>query len=113
MGQSPDELADLVTLDDAAFRLRFAGSPVKRIGRDRFLRNVLIAIGNSGLSHFIPILIDRLADPSPLVRAMAIWAVSRLADERRVRQLQADFGAAEVDGAVRDEWEMAVSRGNG
>jgi epoxyqueuosine reductase len=113
MGRSPDELADLVTLDDAAFRLRFAGSPVKRIGRDRFLRNVLIAIGNSGLSDFIPLLIDRLADPSPLVRAMAIWAVSRLADERRVRQLQADFGAVGVDGAVRDEWEMAVSRGNG
>jgi epoxyqueuosine reductase len=111
--RSPDDLADLAALDDAAFRLRFAGSPVKRIGRARFLRNVLIAIGNSGLSNFIPMLIERLADPSPLVRAMAVWAVSRLADGRTVRRLQADFGAAEVDDAVRDEWKMAVSRGNG
>lgn len=71
-------LAELVTLDNAAFRTRFAGSPVKRTGRDRFVRNVLIAIGNSGNKALVPAILDRLTDASPLVRAAAIWALSQL-----------------------------------
>lgn len=79
-------LAHLATLDDAAFRRLFAGTPVKRTGRDRFLRNVLIAIGNSGRPDLAASARDCLDDASPLVRAMAVWALGRLApDEARRR----------------------------
>ncbi len=71
-------LDDLAVLDDAAFRKLFVGSPVKRVGRDRFVRNVLIAIGNSGNLDFIPVAEHLLNDPSPLVRAMAVWALAQL-----------------------------------
>ncbi|MDB5405419.1 MAG: queG [Rhodospirillales bacterium] len=108
-----DELGELAALDDASFRSRFAGSPVKRIGRARFLRNVLIAIGNSGLSEFIPVLIELLSDPSPLVRAMAVWALSRLAGGETVRRLHASFGVAEPDHAVGEEWKAALSLASG
>ena len=74
---APD-LADLATLDDAAFRARFAGSPIKRIGRDRFIRNVLYAIGNSGLPTLRPVAAALTTDPDPTVADAAIWAVSRL-----------------------------------
>ncbi|RME64264.1 MAG: tRNA epoxyqueuosine(34) reductase QueG, partial [Alphaproteobacteria bacterium] len=67
-------LADLVALDDAGFRRVFSGSPIKRTGRDRFVRNVLIAIGNSGDATLAPKVRARLGDRSPLVRAMAVWA---------------------------------------
>jgi epoxyqueuosine reductase len=71
-------LAELAALDDAGFRARFAGSPVKRIGRDRFLRNVLYAIGNSGLPALLPAARARLHDPDPAVADAAAWAVARL-----------------------------------
>ena len=74
---APD-LAELATLDDAAFRARFAGSPIKRIGRDRFVRNVLYAIGNSGLPALRPVAAALTGDPNPAVADAAIWAVSRL-----------------------------------
>ena len=97
------KLADLVALDDAAFRAFFSGSPVKRIGRDRFVRNVLVAIGNSrdaGLLESVRRLLD---DPAPVVRGAAIWALSRLAssefEARRATAL-----AAEIDETVREEW---------
>ena len=70
---SPD-LSVLAKLDDHAFRSLFAGSPVKRVGRDRFVRNVLIAIGNSGNRNLAAVAYSLLGDPSPLVRAMAVWA---------------------------------------
>ncbi|GER02552.1 epoxyqueuosine reductase [Iodidimonas nitroreducens] len=70
---SAPDLADLAELDDAAFRTVFAGSPIKRTGRDCFVRNVLIAIGNSANPAHLPVIHRRLDDPSPLVRAMAIW----------------------------------------
>src|SRR5262249_28547836 len=63
-------LSELAQLDDAAFRQIFRGSPIKRIGRDRFVRNVMIAIGNSGNAGLAAVVGDRLSDPSPLVRAM-------------------------------------------
>ncbi len=71
-------LADLARLDDAAFRALFAKSPVKRIGRDRFIRNVLIAIGNSD-DEALAVEAERLLDDdSPLVRGAAVWALSQL-----------------------------------
>ncbi|MBZ4689481.1 MAG: hypothetical protein JG765_732 [Cereibacter sp.] len=71
-------LAELAELDDAGFRARFAGSPIKRIGRDRFLRNVLYAIGNSGDPALLPAARARLADADPVVAEAAEWAVARL-----------------------------------
>ncbi|WP_461305767.1 tRNA epoxyqueuosine(34) reductase QueG [Albidovulum sp.] len=79
---APD-LAELAALDDAAFRARFAGSPIKRIGRGRFVRNVLYAIGNSGLSRLEPAARALCSDPDPAVADAASWAVARLADTRR------------------------------
>ena len=92
-------LAELAALDDAAFRARFAGSPIKRIGRDRFLRNVLIAIGNSG----DPALLPRacLDDASALVRGAAVWALRRLAPEE-AKALRRDDG----DPEVAEEWRV-------
>jgi epoxyqueuosine reductase len=102
-------LAELLALDDAAFRARFAGTPVKRTGRDRFLRNVLIAAGNSGdvslLSH-VEIL---LADASPLVRAMAVWALYRLADSIHAAKLASRYLPRERDPAVRAEWHAGAA----
>ena len=72
-------LAELAALDDAGFRARFAGSPIKRIGRDRMLRNVLYAIGNSGLPALAEAARPRLADPDPTVAEAAAWALARLA----------------------------------
>jgi epoxyqueuosine reductase len=96
-------LADLVELDDSRFRALFAGSPVKRIGRARFLRNVLIAIGNSGDPAYLPAIERRLADESPLVRGAAIWALRRL-DSSRAQALSLAFLPDERDEAVRTEW---------
>nr|WP_124085430.1 tRNA epoxyqueuosine(34) reductase QueG [Pseudogemmobacter humi] len=72
------ELAELAALDDAGFRARFAGSPVKRIGRDRFVRNVLYAIGNSGMPALAPSARALLDDPDPVVAEAAEWALARL-----------------------------------
>nr|MBP9185201.1 hypothetical protein [Fuscovulum sp.] len=72
------ELAELAVLDDAGFRARFAGSPIKRIGRGRFVRNVLYAVGNSGMAALIPVAQARLADDDPVVAEAAEWALGRL-----------------------------------
>ncbi|MDP2801637.1 MAG: tRNA epoxyqueuosine(34) reductase QueG [Phreatobacter sp.] len=93
-------LADLARLDDAAFRVLFAKSPVKRIGRDRFVRNVLIAIGNSDDPTLVPPAFDLLADPAPAVRGAAVWALRQLAPER----LPARPPASEDDPDVLAEW---------
>jgi epoxyqueuosine reductase len=97
-------LADLAALDDAGFRRRFSASPVKRVGRDRFVRNVLVAIGNSGRSGLVPAAHARLDDPSPLVRGAAVWALSRLLDPAAWRALAAERVAGEGDADVRAEW---------
>lgn len=97
-------LADLAALDDAAFRTLFAGTPVKRTGRDRFVRNVLIAIGNSGRADLAPPAVALLTDPSPLVRAMAAWALIRLAPAQ-ARVLAPAALAREDDADVRREWQ--------
>ena len=72
------KLADLMGLDDAGFRAKFSGSPIKRIGRDRFLRNVLYAVGNSGDSTFLLALEPHVNDPDPVVADAASWAKARL-----------------------------------
>lgn len=72
-------LAELARLDDTTFRARFSGSPIKRIGRNRFLRNVLYAIGNSGDPHLRDAAVAHMNDPDPIVADAAAWAVSLLA----------------------------------
>jgi epoxyqueuosine reductase len=101
--EAPD-LAELAQLDDAGFRARFAGTPLKRTGRDRFLRNVLIAIGNSGEQRFVPLVEQSLTDPSPLVRAMAVWALTRLVPVERLVSERLKQLPTENDPAVRAEW---------
>ena len=100
-------IADLLKLDDAAFRALFSGSPVKRTGRDRFIRNVLIAAGNGGDASLAPVIEPLLADASPLVRAMAVWAIARLLPEPDFARLRNRHMATETDDAVRHEWETA------
>ncbi|MDP4022169.1 tRNA epoxyqueuosine(34) reductase QueG [Methylobacterium sp. NEAU 140] len=102
-------LAELAALDDAAFRTLFAGTPVKRTGRDRFLRNVLIALGNSGDPGLAGTAVDRLADASPLVRGMAVWACGRLLGAEVLRGLHARHAAGEADPHVRAEWDRALA----
>lgn len=97
-------LADLLTLDDAGFRRLFAGSPIKRIGRNRFLRNVLIAAGNSREAALVPMVEARLDDASPLVRGAAVWAFRRLATPARVDAMRRHRRAVEIDREVVAEW---------
>src|SRR5690606_30277552 len=97
------QLADLVQLDDAGFRALFAGSPIKRIGLARFLRNVLIAIGNSGDDSLIPLVEARLDAEESIVRGAAIWALRRLAPGR-AEALSLAYLARESDSSVRAEW---------
>jgi epoxyqueuosine reductase len=105
-------LAALARLDDAAFRRMFAGSAVKRIGRDRFLRNVLIAIGNSGDASWAKAAHRCLDDAAPLVRASAVWAYLRLAGDTAVVERDVRL-PAETDPMVREEWARNNSGGRG
>jgi epoxyqueuosine reductase len=98
-------LAELARLDEAAFRAHFAGSPLKRIGHARFLRNVLIAVGNSGDAKLRCVVVEKLDHPSPLVRAMAVWAAGRLFDNADRRAFAARWKDRESDADVRAEWE--------
>ncbi len=107
--QSPS-LKDLARLNDAAFRSLFAKTAVKRVGRDRFVRNVLIAIGNSGVPALATEAERLLADPSPLVRGAAVWALSRLLPPATLAGLAAERQAAETDPSVQEEWDAAMAR---
>jgi epoxyqueuosine reductase len=100
-------LERLAALDDAAFRALFRKSPVKRIGRDRFVRNVMIAIGNSKNAAFTACLAPRLRDPAPDVRAMAAWALQRIAPEQAAA-LAPEALSGETDPNVRAEWGQAL-----
>ena len=99
-------LAELLALDDAAFRARFSGTPIKRTGRDRFVRNVLIAAGNSGDRSLLPEVERLLADASPLVRAMAVWALGQFGPREEVLRLASHHLAREIDTGVRGEWQL-------
>ncbi|RWB32545.1 MULTISPECIES: tRNA epoxyqueuosine(34) reductase QueG [unclassified Mesorhizobium] len=102
-------LADLLELDDAAFRSFFSGSPIKRIGRDRFVRNVLIAAGNSGEPSLGNAVRALLGDASPLVRGAAVWALSRLVPETEFAKCATAALEAEGDEAVQREWRLALA----
>src|SRR5918994_750153 len=102
-------LVDLARLDDAGFRALFAGSPIKRTGRDRFVRNVLIAIGNSGERSLASVAEERLTDRSPLVRAMAVWALGRLLDKDSLAACAKEHAPCETDAAVAQEWRSVAS----
>ena len=103
------ELSKFLALEEASFRRLFAGTPVRRLGRDRFLRNVLIAAGNSrnrSLSEFVEPL---LRDPSPLVRAMAIWALGELQGAQAMAAIALDLLNQETDADVRAEWAVVIA----
>ena len=102
----PHRLKDLCRLDDDAFRALFRKSPVKRIGRDRFLRNVLIAAGNSGDAGLVEEARALLDDPSPLVRGAAVWALSRLVTEKEFAALGGEYASKETDASVHQEWRQ-------
>jgi epoxyqueuosine reductase len=102
-------LAELAALDDAGFRARFAGGPIKRIGHARFLRNVMIAIGNSGDRSLIAAARSGIEADSPLVRAMAAWALGRLAAAAEVKAIALQFAPKERDSAVLEEWKIALA----
>jgi epoxyqueuosine reductase len=101
-------LAELARLDDAAFRALFSKSPVKRIGRDRFVRNVLYAIGNSGEPALATDAERLLNDPSPVVRGAAVWALSRLLPAGRFGSLRQALSDAETDTDVAAEWSAPL-----
>ena len=100
-------LSDLARLDDAAFRELFRRSPIKRTGRDRFVRNVLIALGNSGGAgdpQAVSAATSLLDDDSPLVRAMAVWALAQLLSAAEFAKVREARLPGEIDSAVAAEW---------
>jgi epoxyqueuosine reductase len=100
-------LVALAALDDAAFRKRFAGTAIKRIGRDRFVRNVAYALGNSGASETALPAVERLlVDASPLVRGAAVWALAQLAPADFAHRGSMTTESAE---SVRAEWSAAFA----
>ena len=101
-------LAMLAGLDESGFRALFSANPVKRIGHARFLRNVLIAIGNSGKQELAGLAVARLAHGSPLVRAMAVWAAARLLPPAAFQALAIQHIALEADADVRQEWHTEL-----
>jgi epoxyqueuosine reductase len=100
-------LDELAALEDATFREVFSGSPIKRIGRDRFVRNVCIAIGNSGAARFVPLLEDLVTDASALVRGAAAWALLQL-DPERFSVSRAQNAPGETDPDVLREWNRGA-----
>ncbi len=100
-------LARLLALDDGAFRQLFAGTPIKRTGRDRFVRNAAIAAGNSGDASLVPPLVQLLDDASPLVRGAAIWALAQLDIARFSLEKRARL-KFDSDETVLQEWEVSA-----
>ncbi len=97
-------LRELLVLDDAAFRERFKGTPIKRAGRDCFVRNVLIACGNSGDADLVGAILPLLEDDATVVRAMAVWALSQLMEAQEFKPLRDEAMARETDQNVLHEW---------
>jgi epoxyqueuosine reductase len=104
-GAAAPLLAELAGLDDAAFRARFSGSPVKRVGRGRFLRNVMVAIGNSGDPKLTGVAETVTRDTDPLVRGHAVWALSRLAGAERFQAAM----RADPESSVAEEWRLGLA----
>ena len=102
-------LAELARLDDASFRSLFAGGPIKRAGRARFVRNVLVATGNSKDRALAKVAEERLRDENPLVRGAAVWALARLTSREVLSSFASDSLRRERDAAVIDEWRDALA----
>lgn len=102
-------LGELLQLDDATFRKRFAKTPIKRTGRARFVRNVLMAAGNSGDSGLAQWIEPLLRDESALVRGAAVWAMARLADRARFASLAAMYRPLETEPSVLSEWDAELA----
>jgi epoxyqueuosine reductase len=102
-------LAELARLDDASFRSLFAGGPIKRVGRARFVRNVLIAIGNSNDAALAAVAAERLNDGSSLVRGAAVWALARLTSRQQLSSFASERLRRETDVAVIGEWRDALA----
>jgi len=100
---APD-LEEFAMFDDTAFRKRFSGSPVKRIGRERFVRNVMIAVGNSSDQSLKGAAIKNISDESALVRGASVWALSRLENKTRFADTRSNALEKEADKSVREEW---------
>jgi len=98
------EIKFFLQFDEPMFRKFFSASPVKRIGRNRFIRNVLIAAGNSGNKELIDLIIDHIKDPDAIIRGAAVWAFRMLADDKRVAEQSEIFLGHETDDEVRNEW---------
>lgn len=102
---APD-LKELAQLNDEAFRKKFSGSPIKRIGRDKFLRNVMIAIGNSKNQSLKSIALQNSKDENALVRGASIWALSRLEDKATLADMRSKALEHEANESVRKEWNI-------
>ena len=100
------KLSDYVALDDAAFRQVFSGSPIKRTGRDRFVRNALIALGNSAKPELAVKAEALLRDPAAIIRVAAVWALSQLVSAREFDRLAKTFEETETDPEVLSEWSQ-------
>jgi len=97
-------LRSFLALDDLEFRKNFSGSSIKRVGRDRFIRNVLVAVGNSNNQNFVKDIIPLLEDSSELVRAMAIWALRELSTKHDFEIQKNIYFSSETDIKVKNEW---------
>ena len=97
-------LRSFLVLDDVEFRKNFSGSSIKRVGRDRFIRNVLVAVGNSNNQNFVKDIIPLLEDSSELVRAMAIWALRELSTKHDFEIQKNIYFSSEIDIEVKNEW---------
>jgi epoxyqueuosine reductase len=102
-------LGELARLDEASFRSLFAGGPIKRVGRARFVRNVLIAIGNSNDPRLAALVAERLDDDSALVRGAAVWALARLTSRQELSAFASECLRREADSAVIEEWRDALA----
>ncbi len=107
-GADNPPLSDLLRLDDAGFRTRFRGSPIKRIGCGRFIRNALVAAGNSGDAALLDSVLALLAGASPLVRGMAVWAARKLSGAELLAALKAKYYPEERDSGVLAEWDCEL-----
>ncbi|MEM7290681.1 MAG: tRNA epoxyqueuosine(34) reductase QueG [Pseudomonadota bacterium] len=103
-------LAELLAMDDSAFRRHFSGSPIKRIGRNRFIRNCLIAAGNSENPSLVPQIKKFLCEADPMVRGAAVWALGELMEAEKFAAFGAPFYGAENDNSVVQEWTMATKQ---
>ena len=106
---SMPELGDLVMLDDATFRDLFTASPIKRIKRRRFIRNILIAIGNSANTKYLPQIEMLLKDEEPLIRGAAIWAAEQLMSGAAFAKIHAQLANSETDEGVKLEWAASLA----